>query len=89
VGEIGVESVTPTTASIKTAGRSAASVGVWRSLERANLRVNEVYGVLLDRTADPSGIATWGPYWQAHGEDALRAMIVGSDEYLARAARLF
>ena len=76
-------------ANIKTAGRSAASVGVWRSLESANLRVNEVYGVLLDRTADPSGIATWGPYWQAHGEDALRAMIVGSDEYLARAARLF
>ena len=56
---------------------------------RDSLRVNEVYGVLLDRTADPSGIATWGPYWQAHGEDALRAMIVGSDEYLARAARLF
>ena len=76
-------------ANIKTAGRGAASVGVWRSLESANLRVNEVYGVLLDRTADPSGIATWGPYWQAHGEDALRAMIVGSDEYLARAARLF
>jgi hypothetical protein len=87
--EAGPSEVAYWVANIQTAGRSAASVGVWRSLESANLRVNEVYGVFLDRAADPSGIATWGPYWQAHGEDALRGMIVGSDEYLARATRLF
>ncbi len=75
--------------SLRTVGRPIASFGVWRSLESAQLRVNEIYQVFLDRAADPSGIATWSPYWQAHGEDALRGMIVGSGEYGARSIRLF
>ncbi|MCC2312902.1 DUF4214 domain-containing protein [Cellulomonas xiejunii] len=70
-------------------GRGIVNAGIWRSLESANLRVHEAFDVYLDRRADPTGLATWGPYWQANGEDALRGMIIGSDEYLARSVRLF
>ncbi len=75
--------------SLRVVGRAVASFAVWRSLESAQLRVNEIYQVFLTRAADPSGIATWSPYWQLHGEDALRGMIVSSDEYRARSVRLF
>lgn len=51
--------------------------------------MHEIYNIYLDRMADPTGIATWGPYWQVHGEDLLCGQITGSDEYLARSARLF
>jgi len=87
--EAGASEIASWSASIQTAGRGAAPYGVWRSLESAQLRVHEIYNIYLDRMADPTGIATWGPYWQVHGEDLLRGQITGSDEYLARSARLF
>lgn len=74
---------------IPSRGRGIVSNGVWRSLESAQRRVNEAFGIYLGRSADPTGLSTWAPYWQANGEDALRAMIIGSDEYLARAVSRF
>ncbi len=76
-------------AAIQVSGRWSAAIGVWRSLESASLRVNETYQAFLSRGADPTGLATWAPYWQSHGSDALRAQIVGSDEYMARASQRF
>ena len=76
-------------AQIRQSGRGVAPNGVWRSLESAQLRVHETYAIYLDRPADPQGLATWAPYWQANGEDALRAQVIGSDEYLGRSVRLF
>jgi hypothetical protein len=73
----------------QTAGRGILPAGVWNSPESASLRVNETYLRFLDRGADPTGLATWVPSWQAYGDDGLRHQIVGSDEYLARSARLF
>lgn len=75
-------------ARIPAAGRGAVPHGIWRSLESAQLRVHEAFHTFLDRPADPNGLATWAPYWQANGEDALRAMVVGSEEYLARSVRI-
>jgi hypothetical protein len=68
-------------------GRGVAPAGVWWSLESGHRRVAEVYRIYLGRGPDPTGLGTWGPYWVAYGEDALRAGIVGSDEYLARSLR--
>ncbi|WP_449386580.1 DUF4214 domain-containing protein [Cellulomonas soli] len=65
-------------------GLAIAPYGVWRSRESAELRIHETYRTFLDRTADPTGLATWAPYWMANGDDALRAVIIRSDEYLAR-----
>ena len=76
-------------ASIQTRGRAAAPYGVWRSLESAHLRVHEIYHVFLGRPADSNGLGTWGPYWQANGEDALRTQIVGSQEYRQQAISAF
>ncbi|WP_421734411.1 N-acetylmuramoyl-L-alanine amidase [Cellulomonas sp.] len=69
---------------IGTRGRSAAPSGVWWSLESAQIRVTEMYVIYLGRGPDPTGFATWAPYWITNGEDALRAGVVGSEEYLAR-----
>jgi hypothetical protein len=85
----GADEIASWSAAIQTSGRGAAPYGVWRSLESAQLRVHEIYNIYLDRMADGNGLATWGPYWQIHGEDLLRGQITGSDEYLARSARLF
>ncbi|GAA3802539.1 N-acetylmuramoyl-L-alanine amidase [Cellulomonas soli] len=65
-------------------GLAIAPYGVWRSRESAELRIHETYRIFLDRSADPTGLATWAPYWMANGDDALRAVIIRSDEYLAR-----
>ncbi len=83
------EEVAGWVAQIAPRGRGVVSNGVWRSLESAQLRVSEAFRTYLGRTADPTGLSTWAPYWQAHGEDALRAMVIGSDEYLSRASARF
>lgn len=77
------------TAQMAIGGRSAVATGVWRSIESARLRVDEAYRTYLGRSAEPGGLAGWAPYWQAYGEDALRGGLVGSDEYMARAAARF
>ncbi len=76
------------TGEVQRRGRSAAPAGIWYSLESGARRVNEVYAVHLDRASDPEGLRTWPPYWIANGENALRAGIVSSQEYLDRARRL-
>lgn len=86
--EAGPDEVAAWTARIPAAGRGAVPNGIWRSLESAQLRVHEAFHIYLDRPADPNGLATWAPYWQVNGEDALRAMVIGSAEYLARSVRL-
>lgn len=75
------------TSTISARGLAIAPYGVWRSRESAELRVHETYDIYLDRKADPTGIGTWSPYWMANGDDALRAVIIGSDEYLGRSIK--
>lgn len=74
-------------AAVSRLGLAAAPRGIWKSLESAQLRVNETFLVFLSRPVDSSGLGTWPTYWMAHGDDGLRAAIVSSDEYLGRSRR--
>jgi len=76
-------------AELSSRGRGVVSRGVWASLESSRLRVDEAYRLFLGRSADPTGLSGWAPVLQADGENALRTVIVDSDEYRSRSLTRF
>lgn len=76
-------------AELASGGRGVVSRGVWASLESSRLRVDDAYRLFLGRSADPTGLSGWAPVLQTDGENALRTVIVDSDEYRSRALTRF
>ncbi len=60
--------------------------GIWNSNESAARRINGIYQLFLKRPADAGGITTWTPLVIAHGNQALRSVILNSAEYLMKAS---
>lgn len=78
------------TSELSTKGRGYVAVnGIWRSPESGGHQVDAVYSMFLGRTPDAGGRDYWSSFWSWHGDDALRAGIVASPEYLSRAHRLY
>lgn len=61
------------------------ALGFYQAEETLRLRVNNLYGALLGRCADPTGLTGWSRVVAAEGDLALAAALASSEEYWERA----
>ncbi|MFD6167188.1 DUF4214 domain-containing protein [Oerskovia sp. NPDC060287] len=70
---------------IPTAGRAALVDAIWFSYEAAARRAGTYYQTFLQRSPDPTGLATWTDALLRFGEGSVRVGIAGSVEYRNKA----
>ncbi|HEX7134032.1 MAG TPA: DUF4214 domain-containing protein [Iamia sp.] len=73
------------TGRITARGRTRVAIELFQSLESRRQRVDRLYGELLGRDGDPSGVDYWAGRITAEGDLALAVNLASSAEYLARA----
>ncbi len=69
--------------------RHEVAIGFYQSPESLGLRVRALYGKLLGRGPDPSGLRTWPPVVRDQGDLTLAAALAGSAEYFGKAGVRF
>ena len=69
--------------------RRVISDGFWFSDEKYYNRVRDSYQLFLGRSADAGAVTYWSWYAKTYGTTAMRAGIMGSDEYWNRAITRF
>ncbi len=76
-------------ARLESGPRRVISDGIWYSIEKYNVRVEEAYQLFLGRSAGAGEVSYWSSYARSYGPTAMRAAIMGSDEYWNRAIARF